>query len=167
MGLIKKMLKILINFLLITIIAFVLYGVFQLKILKQNYVNYFGYTFFEVISGSMSPTINVYDLVIVKIGNNVENDDIITFENNGIYVTHRIINYVSDEEILTKGDANNALDRSIKKDEILGKVVRVIPKFGLIRVVLFDYKVMMSLIITITLFTLAFSIKAVEDENKV
>ena len=167
MGLIKKILKILINSLLITIVAFVLFGFFQLKFLKKNYVDYFGYTFFEVISGSMSPTINVYDLVIVKLDNDVENDDIVTFMDNNIFVTHRIIDYISDENILTKGDANNTVDKSIKKEDIIGKVVKVIPKFGMLRVVLFDHKVMMSIIITITLFSLALSIKAVEDENKV
>ena len=167
MELIKKILKILINSLLILIIAFVLYGFFQLKILKRNYVNYFGYTFFEVISGSMSPTINVYDLVIVKVTNQVKNDDIITFNNDGVFVTHRVVDYINDNDILTKGDANNVADKSIRKEDVLGRVVKVIPKFGMLRAVLFDYKVMMSIVVTITLFSLALSIKAVEDENKV
>ena len=167
MELIKKILKILINSLLILIIAFVLYGFFQLKILKRNYVNYFGYTFFEVISGSMSPTINVYDLVIVKVTNQVKNDDIITFNNDGVFVTHRVVDYINDNDILTKGDANNVADKSIRKEDVLGRVVKVIPKFGMLRAVLFDYKVMMSIVVTITLFSLPLSIKAVEDENKV
>ena len=168
MDLVKKIVEQIANILLIVVIIaifFALYGLFQLKVQNKTYINYFGYTFFEVASGSMSPTINTYDLIIVKIDNNIKEDEIVTFYKDGNFITHRIIEYKDDDNILTKGDANNAIDKSISKNEILGKVVCIIPKFGIIKVILSDIRVIASIFITIILFTLAFSIKKVNNEK--
>lgn len=168
MKFIKKIAEIITNILLILVVIaifFALYGFIQLKILNKNYINYFGYTFFEVASGSMSPTINTYDLVIVKIDKNVKNDDIITFYKDNSFITHRIIEYEDDEHILTKGDANNTTDKYISKDMIIGKVVHTISEFGIIKRVLVNSKVMISLFITIILFSLAFSITNKKEDN--
>lgn len=166
MNFIKKIANFITNTLLIVIIVaifFALYGMFQLKILNKNYVNYFGYTFFEVVSGSMSPTINTYDLVIVKVNENFKEDDIITFYKDNSFITHRVIEYVDDEHILTKGDANNTSDKYITKDIVIGKVIYTIKEFGIIKRVLINSKVLISIFITIILFSLAFSI----NEKKV
>ena len=168
MEFIKKIAEIITNILLILVVIaifFALYGFFQLKILNKNYINYFGYTFFEVVSGSMSPTINTYDLVIVKVNENVKNDDIITFYKDNTFITHRIIDYKDDNNILTKGDANNTTDKEITKDMIIGKVVYTIKEFGIIKRVLVNSKVMISLFITIILFSLAFSITNKKEEK--
>ena len=63
-----KILKKIDYVILILILLFILalYGVFQIKIQKHGYVNYFGYTFFQVITGSMEPTIKVKDIVVEK-----------------------------------------------------------------------------------------------------
>ena len=169
MKYIKKIAEIITNTLLIVVIIaifFALYGIFQLKILNKNYINYFGYTFFEVVSGSMSPTINTYDLVIVKVTDNVSIDDIITFYKDDSFITHRIVEYKDDNNILTKGDANNTTDKNISKDIIVGKVVKVIPEFGIIKRVLINSKVMISIFITIMLFSIAFSITNKEGKNE-
>ncbi len=169
MKYVKKIAEIITNTLLIVVIIaifFALYGVFQLKVLNKNYINYFGYTFFEVVSGSMSPTINTYDLVIVKVTDNVELDDIITFYKDDSFITHRILEYKDDNNILTKGDANNTTDKNINKDIIVGKVVKVIPEFGIIKRVLINSKVMISIFITIMLFSIAFSISNKEEKNE-
>lgn len=50
-------LNILILFIII-IMAFAIYYFVQVKVLNKAYANIFGYTFFEVATGSMSPTIN-------------------------------------------------------------------------------------------------------------
>lgn len=169
MKYVKKIAEIITNTLLIVVIIaifFALYGVFQLKVLNKNYINYFGYTFFEVVSGSMSPTINTYDLVIVKVTDNVELNDIITFYKDDSFITHRIVEYKDDNNILTKGDANNTTDKNINKDIIVGKVVKVIPEFGIIKRVLINSKVMISIFITIMLFSIAFSISNKEEKNE-
>jgi len=161
MGFIKKIAEIITNILIIIVIIaifFALYGIFQLKVMNKTYINYFGYTFFEVVSGSMSPTINTYDLIIVKIDNNVKEDDIVTFYSDNTFITHRIIEYKSDTKILTKGDANNTSDKYISKDAIIGKVIYTVREFGVIKRVVASPKVLISIFATIMLFSLAFSI---------
>ena len=61
--------------LVIVSIFFALYGLFQVSILDKGYASYFGYALFEVESGSMSPTINAKDMVIVKETNKIKQDD--------------------------------------------------------------------------------------------
>ena len=168
MECIKKIAEIITNILLILVVIaifFALYGFFQLKVLNKNYINYFGYTFFEVVSGSMSPTINTYDLVIIKVDKDVQNNDIVTFYKDNSFITHRVIDYRDDNNILTKGDANNTTDKEITKDMIIGKVVYTIREFGIIKRVLVNSKVMISLFITIILFSLAFSITNKKEEK--
>ena len=61
-------------------------------ILKKDYVNVFGYTYFVVATGSMSGTIEVDDIIFVKITKSVKINDIITFKNkDGDIITHRLI----------------------------------------------------------------------------
>ena len=81
---IEKITKYFTNVLLgIVIIAifFALYSFIQLVILEKDYANYFGYTLFEVQSGSMSPTINVDDMLLVKLTTDIKKGDIITYKN--------------------------------------------------------------------------------------
>ena len=94
----------------------------------------------------------------MKIDKNVKNNDIITFYKDNSFITHRIIDYKDDEQIITKGDANNTTDKYITKDMIIGKVVYTIHEFGIVKRVLVNSKVMISLFVTIILFSLAFSI---------
>lgn len=170
MHALKKIVEFITDFLMMVIIIaifFALYGLFQLKIQNKQYINYFGYTFFEVVSGSMAPTINTYDLIIVKIDNNVIKDDIVTFYADNNFITHRIIDYINDKKILTKGDANNATDKYISKEMIIGKVVYKVKNFGIFKRVLTSPKVIISIFVTVILFSLAFSInvgKAEKDE---
>ena len=69
----KKLSKILgyiLNILIILvtiIIILAIYYFIQIKVFNKTYANIFGYTFFEVATGSMEPTIDVGDLIIVKI----------------------------------------------------------------------------------------------------
>lgn len=171
MSVVKKIAEVITDILiLIVIIAifFALYGIYQTKIMNKPYINYFGYTFFEVVSGSMEPTIDTYDVIIVKINKNVKENDIITFYNDETFVTHRIIEYINDDKILTKGDANNTNDKYISKDLIVGKVVHVARKIGVIKRVLSVPKVLISILITILLFSFVFSLdnKVVKNDKE-
>ena len=81
--------------------------------------------FFAIItSGSMSPTLEVKDLVLMQnFKINPQNGDIIMFETEkaNMPVIHRIYS-VSDDEIRTKGDAVELVDDWIlKKDQIKGE----------------------------------------------
>ena len=70
----------------------------------------------------MAPTITTNDLIVVKVTKNVGVDDVITFEDGDILVTHRIIDKTA-QGFITKGDANNIVDDEIIVNDIVGKVV--------------------------------------------
>ena len=93
-AVLNKFFSVLLN-ILITIVVicliFAVYNFIQLEVLKKDYVNYFGYTYFNTISGSMEDTINIDDYVIVKITKKVSEDDIVTFKDDNMIVTHRIV----------------------------------------------------------------------------
>ncbi len=127
-----------------------------LKLCTKSYTNFCGYSIFEVISGSMSPTIEANDLILVKNTKNVKKNDIITYYNDGDFITHRIISD-GDDYVITKGDANNSEDVNVKKNNIVGKVILCIPKGGLWRRILIQPKVIISILITLFLFGLCFS----------
>ena len=81
--------------------------------------------FFAIItSGSMSPTLEVKDLVLMQnLQINPQKGDIIMFDTKeaNMPVIHRI-HSVSDDEIRTRGDAVELVDNWVlKKDQIKGK----------------------------------------------
>ena len=86
----------------------------------------------KVVTRSMEPTIMVGDVVIAhkssyKVG------DVITFiDTDGKPVTHRIIEITNDGKYATKGDyIGNSADANFKdNNEIVGKVIATLPKFG-------------------------------------
>lgn len=155
---VEKIINILLNILIfifgIVLLISIYIGV-QTKILKKDYNDFFGYSIFEVQTGSMAETINAGDWIIVKLTSKVKLNDIITYEFNGEYITHRVIE-MYNETYITKGDANNAKDEPVKQGQILGKVVKILGNFGILRKVLFNPGVLIALIVTLFLFNLAF-----------
>ena len=84
-------------------IFFALYGFFQITVLNKSYANYFGYSFFEVETGSMAPTVDVEDVVIVKNTDKIKTNDIITYKLNKNFITHRVVD-VQKNKVITKGE---------------------------------------------------------------
>lgn len=146
------------------ILIVLIYNYVQTKILRKDYCNFFGYTAFKVVSGSMADTINIGDIVIVKIENdknNINTNDIIVFKQDEYVITHRVIN-IDGDRILTKGDANNTEDKTIERDQIIGKVTKVVTNINIWKKVFTSPTVFTSIIVTVILFAIAFS---VEDNN--
>jgi signal peptidase I len=97
---------------------------------------------FVIVSPSMVPTINVYDMIIdfgVNNDSELEENDIVTFYSNvintgGYTITHRInkINVFNDQyRYVTKGDNNKSVDVGFTTiDRIVGKVFLIIPNIG-------------------------------------
>ena len=128
--LVKNIFKKVAYILLILLVTLCLYYFLMTEILKKDYANVFGYTFFVVSTGSMSGTIEVNDIIFVKITTDVEKDDVITFkEDSGNMVTHRVVEVLGNK-VITKGDVNNSEDDPISKKDIVGKVNLVVsPSF--------------------------------------
>lgn len=138
----------------IAIIAFV-----QLNVLNKEYTDIFGYSVFSTATGSMAPTIEIGDIVLVKIGNDdVKEQDIITYKKDEKFITHRIIK-IDGENIITKGDNNNTADKEITKDVIVGKVVSIINNVEVWESVFTDKSVIIPVTITIVLFIILVAYK--------
>ena len=114
------------------LVALCIYTFIMTDVLKKDYANIFGYTYFVVATGSMSGTIEVNDVVIVKLGEDVDVNDIITYQGSqGEFITHRVIKKVGNQ-IITQGDVNNTEDEPITTDDVVGEVKMVIsPSFVL------------------------------------
>ena len=97
---------------------------------------------YTIISPSMEPNINVYDVVVtkkVKDFSTVKEGDVITFVSTstlgeGLTVTHRVIEVVKTEDDIkfrTKGDNNPIADSSLASSKnVMGKVLFKIPWIG-------------------------------------
>ena len=122
----KKVLNFAIYMMIIVIIKLLLYGIIQKKITGEKYTNLFGYTLLEVVTGSMSGTIEIGDGVIVELTSDIKEEDIIVYKKEENLITHRLIE-MKEDRLTTKGDANNVQDDPITKDVVIGKVIFVIP----------------------------------------
>lgn len=153
METLKKVGRIFLNivFVLIILITIIfMCGFIQMKKSNNKYVNIFGYTVMQVVTGSMSGTIEEQDIIVVKITKDVKTNDIITYDNGKNLITHRIIK-INDDFITTKGDANNTEDKPITNDLVVGKVVFIAKNVAIWVKVFTTPAVIISLIVTISL----------------
>ena len=156
--LVSKILDGILNFLIVIFAIFLLismYTVIQVRVLGNDYSSFFGYSLFEVQTGSMKGTIDAGDWILIKDTKDVKVGDIVTYRHSNDFITHRIIESYGGT-FVTKGDANNASDEPIDQSQIVGKVVKTMPGFGFLRKTLFNPIVIILLIITIYLFNLTF-----------
>ena len=132
-----------------------IYNNIQVKLLGNDYSSFFGYSVFEVQTGSMGEAIEPGDWIIVKYSRNVKIDDIVTFKQDGEFITHRVIEAYQGT-FVTKGDANDAKDDPITQEQIVGKVVKILPAFGIFKKTIFNPIVLVAIIVTIYLVNLTF-----------
>ena len=154
----EKITNILLDILIVIfgiILLITIYNSIQIKILGNHYSSFFGYSTFEVETGSMEDAINIGDWIIVKSGSKFKLNDIVTYEQDGEFITHRIVE-VHNNTYVTRGDANNSKDDPINKKQVIGRVVKILPHFGIFRKTLFNPVVLMALIVTIYLISLLF-----------
>lgn len=127
---------------LIVIAVFLVYYVLLSKKASNEGVQYKPpMALYTIISPSMQPNINVYDVVfsVKTTGENVKKGDVITFYSpnqnlKGKIITHRVINVKKTNtgyQFRTKGDNNIEADSGlVPEDNIIGKVQLKIPKLG-------------------------------------
>jgi signal peptidase I len=132
--------------LLVFIGMFLIYYVISAKIVSKSAGVEPKISLYTIISGSMVPNINVYDIVLdvrVDSPKDIKVGDIITFISTSsiskdFTVTHRVINIIKGAdgkyEYVTKGDANPVADSDTAKyDNVIGKVKMRIPQVGRIQ----------------------------------
>lgn len=170
MGHLKKIVKYITNFLtgfLIFVLFLVIYGKLVTLFSDNAYPNYFGYTFFEVKSGSMEPTLHINDVILIKVTKeNLQEKDIIAFYDGKDFITHRII-FVDGDVITVKGDNNNTMDKPIQRDQVIGKLVKVFGHLGIWKKVFMDPKILVFIFVTLLLFDYALSYNKPDSKEKV
>ena len=154
--------KIILNtiFAILSIIAII-----QISIFNKPYMELFGHSVFQVKTGSMSGTLEVEDIIVVKLTKDVAKNDIITFLQDDAIITHRILE-IEDETITTKGDANNTKDEPINKEQIIGKVVFSFKNVAIWKQVFTTPQVYILIIITLILFGISNSINEEKKEQR-
>lgn len=130
MTYLKKIFKSIAYTFLVLLVSLCIYTFVVTDIMKKDYVNVFGYTYFVVKTGSMSGTLEVDDIIIVKLSKDANLNDIITYVNDdGEIITHRLVRKASGK-LIAQGDVNNAEDNPITNDQLIGVVKLVIsPSF--------------------------------------
>lgn len=104
---------------------------FQYKVLDYPVPKVFGYSFINVLSGSMEPTVSAGDLVICKEQDAYAINDPVLFEDQGFLVLHRIAGVDETGAFITKGDANNVNDKvAIQPENVYGRMTTVLPGWG-------------------------------------
>ncbi|MBI4167550.1 MAG: signal peptidase I [Candidatus Aenigmarchaeota archaeon] len=100
----------------------------------------------DVISESMSPSINRGDLVIVKHAatTDIKTGDVIVFDtlSEPLPVIHRVYKINDDGTFQTLGDNNRGVqhdwEKQIETKNIVGKAVLVIPYVGWVKIIICD-----------------------------
>lgn len=155
---IKNIIINLIIFVLGIIAIIAIWTSIQLNVQGKEYVDIFGYSIFSTETASMSPTIEIGDIVIVKLGEQGQKRDIITYKSGNAFITHRIIE-IDGENIIAKGDNNNTQDNPIKKDAIIGRVDFIINNVEIWKNVFSDANVIIPVVITVILFVILIAYK--------
>ena len=125
----------------------------------------FGYRYYTVLTGSMSPTYNVGDMIFVQLkeGKDINVGDVITFnpsQDSDAYLTHRVTEKIENYEgsgvtcFKTQGDANNAQDSFlIDENRVIGTVNFGIPMIGyVVRFVQLRWYLILPIVIMIAVF---------------
>lgn len=115
MKTIKRILFII--FLLISISY--LFIIISPRVIKDFYP--FGIKTAIVLTGSMEPTLNINDFVIMKKPDKIKVNDIVSYKdkNSKNEILHRVVK-IKGNKITTKGDANNTEDEPINKNQVTG-----------------------------------------------
>ncbi len=130
---------------LVILAIFLIYYVVMAKQANKNGVKYKPpMALYTIVSPSMEPNINVYDVVLSlrTDAKDLKKGDIITFYStdddlNGITITHRIIKVTKTNTgylFTTKGDNNVQTDEgTTTENDVIGKVSLRVPQLGRIQ----------------------------------
>ena len=166
----KKVFKTIVDILTIIvfiILALIIFTKVKMMVKGENYFELFGYSVFNVATGSMEPALKQNDIILVKKISKYKKDDIITFKSKNDYITHRIVS-ISGNNLITRGDANNTNDiENVTLDNVIGKVIKSSSKAGIWHKVLTTPSIIVMIFVTLILFDFAFSYKGFKNKKNI
>src|SRR5574344_738547 len=165
---IKKIFKVIIDiltFIMFLALILIIIAKLDMTINNRDYFSMFGYSFFKVATGSMEPNIKENDIIVVQNNKSFNIGDVITYKENDAYITHRLIS-MDGNNLVTKGDANNASDAAITSDRVIGVVVKDYHNLEVWHKIFTTPSILISLFVTLILFDFAFSYKPKEKVEK-
>ena len=123
-----------------------------------------GFKFLNILTGSMTPTMPVNTVVVVKKIpiSQVELGDVITFKMGDSNVTHRVVeinNSGRNTVLYTQGDAaqNQGSRETVTEDNFVGVVVFHIPYLGVLLNLIKDNIIIITVCIVLALFIITYS----------
>lgn len=176
---ILKLLYFLVISFVCVIVIFLLYYIItsQIHANDENYKP--SISIYTIVSPSMTPAINVYDVVLnIKVDDpsDIHIGDIITYKSSaanseGMTITHRVVDIDKTPnglyEFTTQGDNNSDPDAlSVTFDKVIGKEVVIIPYLGRIQFLIANQKGwLFLLLIPVTVYLIIEIIKLVDLFN--
>lgn len=130
----KRMTKKIFKYIILNIL--IILFIINLILSFEENTHIFGIYMFNIVSESMEPTLEVNDVVVVQKceSSQLQKGDIITFQQDGRTISHRILDITKDKNIIkfkTKGDNNEIPDSDlIPESQVYGKVLFSIRKIG-------------------------------------
>ena len=130
----KRMTKKIFKYIILNIL--IILFIINLILSFEENAHILGIYMFNIVSESMEPTLEINDVVVVKTceATQLQKGDIITFQQDGRIISHRILDITKDKNIIkfrTKGDNNEIPDSDlIPEGQVYGKVLFSIKKIG-------------------------------------
>ncbi len=163
----------LITVILVVAIIITIFGIIQSKKNSETAPSIMGYKLMWVLTGSMRPSIEPGDLVIVKDikPEEVQVGQVITFKrDNSTLITHRVVDVIDEETIMfkTKGDANNVADSNlVQTSQLVGSLKWIIPKGGYVMNYMQTPKGLISFISFVGILLIIPELKTILSNKKV
>ena len=162
----KTVIRIALPVLAALVVGLNVYGINASRLAGDPVPMPFGVGSAVVLSGSMEPAVSVGDLLIISEWNNYQVGDIVVYQSGRIAVTHRIVS-ISGDEVITRGDANNAEDEPISLERIKGKVVMIIPCVGyLVRIIKTPLGTLAIIALAVFLMARSFRLEKEKDKQR-
>ena len=136
------------NFMIVLLILIFLFSFSSIMLFSYKKLS--KYSIAIVMSDSMTPVLNKYDLIIIKKQDEYNESDIVSYYENNNIIVHRII-LKGNNYVITKGDANKVDDNKIKLKNLKGKVIRNFNYAGKIVVLLQKRNIRIILYVVLTL----------------
>lgn len=162
----KRGLNIIFNFLVYGFCLILIIGSAMFALNNDTGKSLFGYRFYSVLTVSMRPEFDAGDMIFIKLcePEDIQAGDVVTFvpsRKSTAYLTHRVTKIISDEngvpqQIITKGDNNNAEDPPVSVKAVVGIYLFHIPGAGNIIQFISENLILMGICIVSSFVLLVF-----------